>query len=338
MFALKSVIVNPALIAFVLATPHPKGYVCYYAKTPPAINGRLDDASWQAAPWTDLFVDIEGDKKPRPRFRTRAKMLWDTNYFYIAAELQEPQVWATLTEHDSVIFQDNDFEIFMDPNGDNHQYYEIEINALNTVWDLRLVKPYKDGGPALNEWEIPGLKSAVHVDGKMNDPSFVNKGWTVEMAIPWKALAEFADRPAPPRHGDQWRLNFSRVEWRVEVVNGKYQKVPASKEDNWVWSPQWVVDMHRPENWGYVQFSKKPNGKDKFVPDITWPVRDYLHRIYYAQAAYKKSRGRYGTLADLKIPRRFDCEIILTADGYVASAKIAKRKLHIRQDSKIWES
>ena len=51
----------------------------------------------------------------------------------------------TLTEHDSVIFQDNDFEVFIDPDGDNHNYYEIEINALNTEWDLRLPKPYRDG-------------------------------------------------------------------------------------------------------------------------------------------------------------------------------------------------
>ena len=64
-------------------------------------------------------------------------MLWDDEYFYFAAELIEDQIWATLTERDSVIFYDNDFEIFIDPDGDSHQYYEFEINALNTVWDLR---------------------------------------------------------------------------------------------------------------------------------------------------------------------------------------------------------
>ena len=26
------------------------------------------------------------------------------------------------------------------------------------------------------------------------------------------------------------------------------------KEDNWVWSPQGLVDMHVPERWGVVQF------------------------------------------------------------------------------------
>src|SRR5947209_3602184 len=64
----------------------PKGYVCHRATEPIRIDGRLDEASWQAVPWSDDFVDIEGNAKPQPRFRTRAKMLWDDQYFYIAAE------------------------------------------------------------------------------------------------------------------------------------------------------------------------------------------------------------------------------------------------------------
>ena len=94
--------------------------------------------------------------KPKPRFRTRVKMLWDDEALYIAAEMEEPHVWATLTEHDSVIFHDNDFEVFLDPDGDNHLYGELELNALNTTWDLLLTKPYKDGGQAINAWEITG--------------------------------------------------------------------------------------------------------------------------------------------------------------------------------------
>ena len=146
----------------------PKGYVCYQAPAPLNIDGKLDENAWAAAPWTDDFVDIEGDRKPAPRYRTRAKMLWDNEYFYIGAELEEPHVWATLTQHDSVIFHDNDFEVFINPAGDNHNYAEFEINALNTGWDLLLTKPYKDGGLAINSWEIPGLKKAVHVDGTLN--------------------------------------------------------------------------------------------------------------------------------------------------------------------------
>ena len=232
----------------------PKIYECRRAAAPVAVDGRLDDNAWKAATWTDLFVDIEGSAKPAPRFRTRVKMLWDEEYFYIAADMEEPHVWGTLTKHDSVIFHDNDFEVFIDPNGDTLEYYEVEINALNTVWDLFLDKPYRHGGKAHNTWEIPGLRTAIRVDGTLNDPSDIDRGWSLEIALPWKALAEYAHKPAPPRQGDEWRVNISRVEWKHEVIASKYRKVPKTKEDNWVWSPQGVVNMHIPEYWGRVRF------------------------------------------------------------------------------------
>ena len=145
-------------------------------------------------------------------------MAWDERDFYVAAEMEEPHVWATLTKHDAVIFHDNDFEVFIDPDGDNHAYYEFEINALNTGWDLFLGKPYRDGGPARNEWEIPGLRTAVAVDGTINDAGTLDRAWSVELAFPWAVLAEFAHRPSPPRDGDTWRVNFSRVEWEVDLA------------------------------------------------------------------------------------------------------------------------
>ena len=189
-------------------SPSPRDMSATAPPQPIQVDGRLDDDAWKAAPWTETFVDIEGDVKPRPRFPTRVKMLWDDNYFYVGALLEEPHVWGTLTKHDSVIFHDNDFEVFIDPDGDNHEYYEIEINALNTEWDLFLKKPYRNGGPAINEWEIPGLKTGVHVEGTLNKSSDQDTSWSVEFAFPWKVLAEYAHRPAPPRDGDQWRGEF----------------------------------------------------------------------------------------------------------------------------------
>ncbi|MCO5296046.1 MAG: carbohydrate-binding family 9-like protein [Fimbriimonadaceae bacterium] len=281
---------------------HPKGYVCLRAPGPPTIDGRLDKPFWAHAAWTDAFVDIEGDAQPAPRHRTRAKMLWDERFFYIGAELEEPHVWGTLTEHDSVIFQDNDFEVFLDPDGDNHRYYEIEINALGTVWDLLLARPYRNGGPAINAWEIPGLQSAVDVDGTLNDPSDEDRGWSVELALPWKVLGECAGRPSPPKDGDRWRINFSRVEWRHTVVDGRYGKVLGLKEDNWVWSPQWAVDMHRPEHWGYVQFSTRVEDAPAFVEDPAWAVIALLHRVYHAQQAFRGEHGSWARkLAELGI-------------------------------------
>jgi hypothetical protein len=281
-------------------TPTPLGYLCHRLSGPIRIDGKLDDDAWQPIPWTPAFVDIEGSIRPKPRFRTRVRMAWDDQFFYVAAELEEPHVWATLTKHDSVIFHDPDFEVFIDPDGDNHAYYEFEINALNTGWDLLLVKPYRDGGPAQNEWEIPGLKTAVAVDGTINDRGDTDRGWSVELAFPWSALAEHANRPCPPREGDIWRVNFSRVEWEWEPdgENG-YRKVPNRKEDNWVWSPQGAIDMHRPERWGFVQFTNRPPGPAAvFQPDPAWPAREALMRVYHAQRAFQAKEKRWARTID----------------------------------------
>ncbi|HLH55053.1 MAG TPA: carbohydrate-binding family 9-like protein, partial [Verrucomicrobiae bacterium] len=230
-------------------------YLCRRAASPIVIDGKLDEAAWALAAWTEDFVDIEGVAKPTPRLRTRAKLLWDDQYLYIAAELQEPHVWATLTNHDSVIFRDPDFEIFIDPKRETEPYYEFEMNALNATWDLRLDKPYLDGGKPHNEWEIEGARTAVEVQGTLNNASDVDRGWTVEVAFPWKSLGAFARHEGPPAEGEQWRMNFSRVEWQITTTNGAYRKIDGRAEDNWVWSATGVIDMHRPEMWGRVQFT-----------------------------------------------------------------------------------
>lgn len=223
------------------------------------VDGRLDDAAWAAAPWSDRFVDIEGDVRPAPPLATRVRMLWDSGYWYIGAELQEPDLWATITVRDSVIYFDDDFEVFVDPDGDGLRYFELEINALGTVWDLYLPKPYRDGGKARNDWDIAGLQAAVAVAGTLNDPSDRDRGWTVELAIPWAALAYGGYAAPPPRPGDRWRVNFSRVDWTLDTVAGGYRKRSGPDgrplaEANWVWSPQGAINMHLPERWGTVRF------------------------------------------------------------------------------------
>lgn len=232
--------------ALALAQAAPLSYQCNYTPAPIDIDGRLDDPAWQRAPWTSDFVDIEGAAKPTPRFHTRAKMLWDDTYLYIAAEMEEPNVHATLTKHDSVIFHDNDFEVFVKPLPQTPSYYEFEINALNTGWDLYLSKPYKLGGKADDSWNIVGLKTAVAVQGTLNRTADTDHGWTVEIAYPLSAFQSRQQVPHP-QAGTEWRINFSRVEW----------KPGQAKEDNWVWSPQGLIDMHVPEHWGFLRFRKE---------------------------------------------------------------------------------
>jgi hypothetical protein len=336
----------PTDVDMLAAFSHPKGYVCSRSSSAIVMDGDLGDVAWKTAAWSDEFVDIEGDKQPKPRHRTRVKMLWDDEALYIAAEMEEPHLWATLTEHDAVIFHDNDFEVFLDPDGDNHLYGELEVNALNTTWDLLLTKPYKDGGKAVNAWEITGLKTAVKINGTLNDPRDKDTGWTLEIKWPWKGLKELSGVAMPPKDGDLWRINFSRVEWDTEIADGKYRKVKGKPECNWVWSPQGVIDMHRPERWGNLQFSTKKPGTVDFKPDPDWPNRDLLHRAYYAQREYRNANGKYSlAFAELGLKDKAAERLILEATRNCFEASVAvpgekgskPRRLSITQDARIWK-
>ncbi len=281
----------------------PKSYVVQHTDAVLKIDGNLDEAAWQKAPWTDDFVDIEGSLKPLPALRTQVKMLWNDSTLFIAAKLQEPNIWATQTHHDDIIFKDNDFEVFIDPGNTTHQYTEIEVNAINKIFDLFLPKPYRNQGNPFIGWDVTGLQSAVKTDGTLNNAADEDKGWTVEMAIPLKSIhAGFA---WALKEGELWRINFSRVEWDTKVVNGKYVKLTDAKgknlpEHNWVWSPQGVINMHYPERWGYLQFTRTDNTVFT-LPDEELQ-RQHLWLIYYRQKDYREKNGKYAlTLNDLGI-------------------------------------
>jgi len=231
----------------------PKTYVCYRASGPIVVDGLLNEGSWLRAPSTDLFVDIEGDRMPPPWYGTRVKVLWDDEYLYVGAMLEDENVWGTLTEEDAPVYFDNDFEIFLDIDNDGRWYFEFEMNALNTVYDVLIARK----GAWLDiDWDIEGILTAVHVDGTLNNPADTDRGWTCEIAWPMKSLAEQAGTmPVPPHDGDEWRIDFPRVELVMDEESKRLQRKPGTPVQNWVWSPPLVVNNHWIEALGFLRFS-----------------------------------------------------------------------------------
>jgi hypothetical protein len=234
------------------------------------------------------------------------------------------------------------------------------VNALGTPWDLMLIKPYRDGGPAIHGWDIAGLRVGVDVRGTLNRPGDRDDGWTVEIAMPWKILREAAPDHKAPKPGDRWRINFSRVEWEVDNAEGRYTKrlKPGTKdampENNWVWSPQGAIDMHMPERWGYVQFSGAPAGSrvDPFVEDSNERVKWALRRLYYRQRRYRAANGGYASTLDALFPSTglgagasdirvegldFRPAIQATPNFYEISAKgFDGAVVYMNQDGRVW--
>ncbi len=262
-------------------------YICYRTRSAPALDGCLAGAAWQQAPRSPRFVDmVTGDPAI---FDTRAAALWDEQYLYIGFWIEEPFVEAQLTERDSLIFMENDVEVFID-GGDC--YYEFEINALGTIYEVFFIwqDAYTRGSrfdvpefdlltrtalsfagnydrdgetfwwgthPRKARWafldlDFPGLRSAVQVDGTLNDRRAVDKGWRVELALPWAGMSWLADgRALPPQDGDVWKIFFGRFE-KLELGGTRTQPQPA-----WCWNKHGTADTHLPERFTQVQFSTK---------------------------------------------------------------------------------
>ena len=288
-------------------------------KTKEAINidGKATEKAWENAEQTNDFIDIEGVKTSK--FRTYVKMLWDDDFLYVYAFLEEPHIWANLYQRDTIIYFNNDFEVFIDPSGDTKTYGEIELNALNTVWDLFLDEPYRTGGKANFQWNLNELKTAVYIDGTINNSHDIDQSWSVEMAIPLTPYVLLKNPPKTyPIEGEQWRINFSRVQWDHDLANGKYDRKKINNkylpENNWVWSNQNQINMHAPENWGFLQFTSAINAKDvAFIQDPDNAVKQVAYLLFNKERT-RKFAAIYAANKQIPLKVKYETEKWLSAN------------------------
>ncbi|MDR1201174.1 MAG: carbohydrate-binding family 9-like protein [Tannerellaceae bacterium] len=280
-------------------TFNPPAYICYKAPAAITIDGILSPEEWDLIPCTSAFVDIAGDAQRKPFLQTRVKMTYNDKGLYLAAMMEEPQIRADMTVHDSPLYLNNNFEFFFNPTNDTHNYVEYEVNALGTEWDLFLTKPYRDGGLAFSNWEFMGMKSAVHINGTLNNPDDMDTSWSVEIFLPWQSVYQLKPGKNKPEAGEQIRANFSRAEWEENEKDG-------DKKGNdyfWAWAPSNVKNIHMPEFWGFIQLSDRQagTGEETFIKHPDEETKWILRNLYYRQNQYYKAFGEYATsLADLK--------------------------------------
>ena len=327
----------------------PKSYSVNKTTEKIEIDGKDDELIWQKANYSDDFIDIEGIKTPSQK--TNVKMLWDEDNLYVFAKIFENHIWGDITERDQVIYYNNDFEVFINPNKHVFSYGEIEINALGTEWDLYLNKPYRLKGKEDSSWNIEGLKSAIHINGTLNDPRDIDNYWTVEMAIPLKEISKLKDPfdYSQPKVGDVWRINFSRVNWDHDLTNGKYSRKKINgkylPEYNWVWSNQGVINMHVPENWGFLTFSNsnsevKENYETSNEINTEQVLYAFFRKITFKELKYLKELKENEEIQFETIifnNQEISCSFLKTESGYIISAIDKKNniKFSISQDGLI---
>jgi len=227
-------------------------------------------------------------------------MLWDNDYLYVAMEFEEPNVWgrwglkdeeltAPVFKHLSVtnclphpeegwnrmeaqiMYVDSFAKIFLDPDADDRNFVEFHVNALNNVMDNLADHGVENGRGRIDiGWTCPGFKSAVQVNGTLNNSNDVDRGWTMEAAIPWKALKEVTIGNCPPQGGDVWKAHLGRVD-RTEF---------AGTRSYYTWPVLGIVNCYYPSRWGYVIFrkdqaeklmtEKKPDAGNSLQMKMVW--------------------------------------------------------------------
>ena len=179
----------PAGTSGSLATATPVAfYPVQRADQPISVDGILDEFAWATAAQINHFERILNDYDA-VLYPTRARMLWDDEHLYVSFACQDSDMWALYDQEDDEMWSEEVVEVFIDPNGDARNYLELEVNPLNAWVDLRIIRLQPDWKSSI-DWDIAGLRTAVAVRGTVNDARDQDKGWTVEIAIPWSAMAD----------------------------------------------------------------------------------------------------------------------------------------------------
>lgn len=212
---------------------------CRWANEPIRIDARLDEPAWEKAQELTGF-SVHWDKKPTTTV-TSARLLWDEKYFYFAADMEDYDLYADITERNGMTWLNDVFEIFLKPSASKSPYYEFQVNAANTPLELFLPSRGAGGYMRFAKQTKIGLESAVRLRGTLNKVEDKDGGWIVEGRIPWSGFKATGGRPAP---GAKWKFALCRYDysWTLEQPE-LTSSAPLTKPD-----------FHRYEDYGELTF------------------------------------------------------------------------------------
>ena len=178
-------------------------YEVQRAKTPLRIDGHLDDAAWQAA--KPIVFVFPWDAQTGRKQRTVAKLAWDNEYLYVAYECEDNDITALHTLPDDPTYKDDAVEIFIAPPGVKNLYLGLEMNARAVLYDYLYAFPQR----LLKNYDLRGVQISAQIRGTLNVSGDIDKGWNLEVAIPWRSFTDLTDQPVP-KPGDRWIANLNR--------------------------------------------------------------------------------------------------------------------------------
>lgn len=220
-------------------------YAVRYADEPITLDGRIVERLWSRAPATSRWVHPV-TSEPVESQHTWAKMLWDEEYLYVAIRGRDTDVWSTLTERDSDLWDEEVFEVYLDPKNDGRNYLELQVNPNNAVFDALFPSANNRNHRVARRHTVAGLETMVYIQGSNNNADDRDVYWSVEMRIPWSSMPDF-DLPAST--SDEFAVNFYRYD--------------RNREDDetftTAWSPVGAGSFHRPTRFGIARLTGGPS-------------------------------------------------------------------------------
>ena len=224
----------------------PTAFECRFAETPIAIDGTADEAAWKNAEVIDAFhLAWLGDKARMARTSTKARLLWDREYLYFFAEMEDSDLFADVKEHDGNTWDNDVFELFFQPDRTKPGYYEFQVNAAGTKFDCFF--PKRD----FTNFEKQKKLGDFHIDAKvklrgtLNKREDVDQGWSVEGRIPWTDFLRTGGRPEP---GELWGMNLCRYDYHKDWKEPELSCIaPIAK-------PKLASFFHQHEDYATVTF------------------------------------------------------------------------------------
>lgn len=205
-----SFILFVAILLFLqtFATAQNKDYHCRFSKIAIEVDGKADDEIWQKIEPVSFVPNEAEPLKAKSNF----KAVWDKNYVYFLFWIEDKDIQGKMTKRDDHLWHEEVMEIFLDADCNPKTYYEFEWNPLNTLLDLYVLNPNCSRELIRQwwSWDCQGIKSAVQIDGTLNNSKDIDKGWMLEVAIPFSEIQ--TAKNIPPKEGDVWKFDLTRRE------------------------------------------------------------------------------------------------------------------------------
>ena len=185
---------------------------CHWTHTPPVIDGLADDPGWNSAPLITNFRTpwLPTADASTPTINTQAKLLWDNEYLYVWAKLEDKDFQAYITERDAQTWLDDCFEVFLKPTEQHPGYYEFHVTPANTQMDLYIPERHRRAYAIYKSEHDFEFQSAVYLDGSIEPRTDVDTAWQVEFKIAWKDFWRTGGRPV---QDEIWSYSLCRYDY-----------------------------------------------------------------------------------------------------------------------------